>query len=691
MLDRCAFWRKWPDDAKVEVPLLSERPPLDFHLGLEPDDRDWKEILIKKVARGETVLTGSPQHEKHKVRFLIDHFAQRTYHVARVLQCFFRNPNHGNYADPFLETLFILLTWRSHIEVASEIVEELRRQFETPMDLLNPAFSNELEMIISRSGFSAKRPEMVRQLVQRFNERFPDGNTNVMITWTDDDIIRFLTSISGIGRKSALCVLMYSFGRARFPIDAHIRRVLRRTDLLHEVFKESKELEHREYQAEVEPFVPPSVRMVLHTGLLATGKEYCHSRKPQCQKCPIHKLCHYYREAAVKIAEGRPFKHVDLFSGPGGFGQGFEGKDFRTVVAVDKSSHATRTYCLNHTSVPEGNVLELDLEVHGVDTIQRKLEKWRVLLQPGAIHVITAGIPCQGFSKAGYRTRPDAPYSVVDDPRNHLYRIVVEWTRQLLPSYVVIENVPNMQSAGDDEENILRSVKTAFENIKVRDGTKERTYSADYGTLNAADFGVAQTRERLFLIASHPSVPTATVVDLQAYHTTPTGLVEVIGHYPVTTANGGHWYTNLNNKVVIGHRARFNNDDDLKIFAAIRPGERYVDFVRRRSDIIEERRQSGRAIYSTDSFPDKYSKLLPLQPARTIVAHLQRDGNGYIHPTQTRSITPREAATIQGFQEGFVFTGSMGHQFIQIGNAVPPPVASAIARYLATKLKRTTE
>ena len=145
----------------------------------------------------------------------------------------------------------------------------------------------------------------------------------------------------------------------------------------------------------------------------------------------------------------------------------------------------------------------------------------------------------------------------------------------------------------------------------------------------------------------------------------------------------------INGKMMIGHRARYNNSDDLEIFSAIRPGERYVDFVKRRKDIIQRRRRnSTRAVYSTGSFADKYYKLEADRPSRTIVAHLHRDGNGYIHPYQKRSITPREAARIQGFDDDFVFAGGQGAQFVQIGNGVPPGLARAIARLLAHKLTK---
>ena len=119
---------------------------------------------------------------------------------------------------------------------------------------------------------------------------------------------------------------------------------------------------------------------------------------------------------------------------------------------------------------------------------------------------------------------------------------------------------------------------------------------------------------------------------------------------------------------------------DLELFELLQPGEDG-------RDVLEKYGRPDLMKYRDDVFHDKYFRLCPDEPCRTIVAHLCKDGNSFIHPTQTRSISVREAAALQSFPDNYVFTGSRGDQFRQIGNAVPPLVAEGIARAILTGLE----
>jgi DNA (cytosine-5)-methyltransferase 1 len=235
-------------------------------------------------------------------------------------------------------------------------------------------------------------------------------------------------------------------------------------------------------------------------------------------------------------------------------------------------------------------------------------------------------------------------------------------------------------------------------------------YEAAIWRLNATAFGVPQVRQRFFLVASRigimPVQPAGEYRDeVGREHDTfalpPVTLDEAIFDLPPLKAASGEVvqcrtpviddrrqrrflskFLLLNNPVLIfNHRSRYNNRSDLELYATLRPGEDSVHAIERhgRGDLMKYRR---------DVFDDKYARLRGDRPSKTIVSHLARDGNGYIHPSQVRSITVREAARLQSFDDDYIFCGSPSDQWTQVGNAVPPLVGEAIARSILDALRR---
>lgn len=667
-------WDTWPKARAASIPWMDDLPP--FSQQHSPRDRDWLNATAADL-RDRFTDTAKANDCVRRAKTVTQHVAREIAYATRVLQTYFRNPIHGNLANPFLESLFILLTWRSRISTAQLLLSEILERIPGPAHVLDRTSHRTLREIVARVGFTEKRPAMVEDLIAHFVFAFPDGNLTKLRRMSDDDVLDFLTAIDGIGRKSAICVLMYSLGRDRFPVDTHVRRVLARSGLISSLKELDPAIGHRAFQQEAERCIPPSCRRALHAGLVALGQSHCKPQRPKCSCCPIRKVCKHYRQSEQLLAEGRRLTHVELFCGTGGFGAGFGSEGFRTVVAVDNDRQAVTTYRLNHSAVPAGNVFQEDVSKCSPSTIRPMMERWRNDLQRNRIDVITAGLPCQGFSKAGYRSRPSLDYDVHTDPRNLLYKSLMAWVRQLRPKYVVVENVPGLRSAGVGPENILNRVQRALRRLK---------YEVDYSVVDASWTGLPQRRRRLILIASRHDVRQLEVSEIFPRDRNDEPLVSAIGDLPPVGANEGRWYGRFADRVVTGHRARFHNSDDLEIIRLLKPGQRYSDFVDSQPALIARRAANGRAVYSTKSFADKFAKLLANKPSRTIVAHLERDGNGYIHPNQDRSLTPREAARIQGFPDDFCFTGSQGHQFIQTGNAFPPPLARAIAQAIVSSL-----
>jgi DNA (cytosine-5)-methyltransferase 1 len=126
---------------------------------------------------------------------------------------------------------------------------------------------------------------------------------------------------------------------------------------------------------------------------------------------------------------------------------------------------------------------------------------------------------------------------------------------------------------------------------------------------------------------------------------------------------------------LFNHQARKHNESDLELYRLLRAGETAKDAVKKyaRDDLMR---------YGLDSFTDKYRKLIPHRAAPTLVAHLAKDANMFIHPRDNRGLTVREAARLQGIHDDFVLLGNLCEQFVQVGNAVPPRIAEEVSRAL---------
>jgi DNA (cytosine-5)-methyltransferase 1 len=266
-----------------------------------------------------------------------------------------------------------------------------------------------------------------------------------------------------------------------------------------------------------------------------------------------------------------------------------------------------------------------------------------------------------------------------------------------------MENVPGIQSAKREDISFLEAVARRLED--------KGGYRTEVWRLNAAAFGVPQDRIRFFLVASRlPLFPARPAQEYQDFRRPDldldalpaVALSEAIFDLPpreagtgvaIDVANGvpddprvRRYLAKLGivrqSRILFQHTVRYHNPRDLELYALLRPGEDSIHFLEQhgRSDLMRYRR---------DVFDDKYARLRGDRPCKTIVAHLAKDGNGYIHPTQVRSLSFREAARVQSFHDEYVFCGSPSDQWVQLGNAVPPALAEAIARSFRRTLERS--
>lgn len=400
-----------------------------------------------------------------------------------------------------------------------------------------------------------------------------------------------------------------------------------------------------------------------------------------CSRCPVSKYCNSYINNRIENYDMNAPKMIDLFCGAGGLSLGFTQNGFITSLANDIEPCCVDTYAHNHPDTPRENIVLGDINdvIANIDSLMRFKD----------VDVVIGGPPCQGFSMAN-RQR------LIDDPRNKLYKSYVKVLTIVKPKFFVMENVKGMLSAASQ-------VLEDFQRIG---------YSVSCRVLNAKDFGVPQNRERLIFIGNRVGVDNETIFDeiiAQSQSIQSHVLADALfGLRPllasrkrnsteVDTEESGRKidistfvdseYLNLINmgsgsKLVFNHKARYNNDRDIEIYRRLNPGDKSDD--PKIADIMPYARRN-------DIFKDKYYKLEPDKVCKTITAHMKFDCNMYIHPTQARGLTPREAARVQSYPDDYFFRGAYTKTYMQIGNSVPPLLGRAIANIIKKYVEKEVD
>lgn len=378
---------------------------------------------------------------------------------------------------------------------------------------------------------------------------------------------------------------------------------------------------------------------------------------------------------------------IDLFSGCGGFSLGMERAGFACLAAVDFNPEAVAVFRKNFSQVPQ--VLEKDLTRFPPAELAK-------LLGSDSADVIVGGPPCQGFSAVRQVDGANSGLRMVEDERRHLYREFLRYVNFFQPKVFVMENVLGIRSASGGEY---------FAHVQKE--ARALGYRVHAQVEDCVELGLPQKRRRQLFIGTrrdlpdyfHPRIAPAP----RACDHPP--LLEAIGDLPVLRAGEGsercgydlerrlahvhrfgrqYLYSVLEIEraaELTAHRARPHSDRDLRDFELLREGENSAEAMRRGVKFEFP--------YDTSSFKDRYTRQHRMEPCSTIVAHLSKDGLMFIHPTQNRSLTPREAARIQSFPDWFEFPIARTHQFRVIGNAVPPLIGEAVGLAVKAYIQKT--
>lgn len=611
-----------------------------------------------------------------------------------ILRATYGTPDLGNVGDPLEELLYLTIAQRTRIQTAMRIFRAFREHFHDLTGILN-ASDSDLLQLISTGGRGNLRLRSVREILKAVVERTGRPSLQNLRGMSEDEVLEFLTCLPWVGEKTARCVMLYSLGMGTFPADSNVIRILKRTALLEPVIGSLENVEHRRAQSLIAPAIPNKIAWTLHVNMVVHGQEVCRERNPTCEKCEIRKFCKFYRTAR-KLAHGNHFlTMVDLFSGAGGISLGFNVEGYRILMAVDNYLSAVETYSLNHPQVEENRIIADDI----LNLTDSQIES---IVAGENVDVLVAGVPCQGYSRVGYRTKPDLSkeidYDPEKDPRNLLFKEVIRVTKLLKPSFILLENVPDMESARVSYRDLNGTVVGLLRSRLGKQG-----YACKLVSLDASKFGVPQKRKRLFFVASKKALPEdlgkelLSVAEEMGFDNHILSLSQAISDLPSVRAGKGDriasWgdgrvfgngfydtFVRKDTRVLYDHVARPHNPDDMKIIKALKQGEDYAKLLQRNPEVVKGRQHET---YMTENFHDKFFRLAWKAPSRTIVSHLAKDGNSFIHPSQNRSLTVKEAARIQSFPDDFIFWGSRSAQFIQIGNAVPPLLARVFARFFS--------
>ncbi|MCT0213277.1 DNA cytosine methyltransferase [Synechococcus sp. CS-1326] len=401
----------------------------------------------------------------------------------------------------------------------------------------------------------------------------------------------------------------------------------------------------------------------------------------------------------VRKLEGNRPLAVDLFCGAGGLSLGLHRAGFEVILGADirPDSIATHRHHFGGCS-------------HKGD-LSNPEELQKIILQLnrcGDIALVAGGPPCQPFSRNIRWRKHDEDVAgqhwELNSSRRELWESFMTVVEDVRPRAFLMENVPDIALTGDQE---------IFRNVVSRGEAAD--YRVHARIVYAWQYGVPQLRPRLFIAGTRIGYTSPLQwPDPECTEQTAPSLLDAIGDLP---SLDGDWWEDwqANNSYVgpsstyqrlmrdwlpVGHRdlhdhiTRKVREDDKITFELMRStGKKYheLDDEQRRYQVTSRAQREGRMQKESGkehSFGNKYNVLEPDQPCITITAHMSKDGYWYIHPSQNRTLSIREAARVQSFPDGFRFHGTPSNRFHQVGEAVAPLVGFALGKALLSAVQK---
>ncbi len=312
-------------------------------------------------------------------------------------------------------------------------------------------------------------------------------------------------------------------------------------------------------------------------------------------------------------------------------------------IAVEADPHAAATFARNHV---------------GVEVINRPIQEVHSI-KPGAERgplIVFGGPPCQGFSTSNQRTRSS------NNPLNWLFEDYVRIVRKLMPDWVLFENVPGMIVT--EGGRFTEAVLDEFARLR---------YKVSSYILNAADFGVPQRRSRLFIVANLQGIEVGSPAPSKTKVTVRDAIADLpilrngasVDELPYRSPASSQYARALRRRSqkCRNHLVSRNAPAILERYKHVPQGGNWNDIPGALMSTYADRERCHTGIY----------RRLAYDEPSVVIGNFRK--NMLIHPTQNRGLSVREAARLQSFPDDFIFTGSVGFQQQQVGNAVPPLLA----------------
>lgn len=438
-----------------------------------------------------------------------------------------------------------------------------------------------------------------------------------------------------------------------------------------------------------------------------------------------------YKETECSLPDGQMLTSIDLFSGPGGLATGFRWAGIKPLIAVEWSYWTARTYCSSHNAemldleqyLSDQEILEPLLEktelpilIYGdINKVSVELIKKLLTYRYGleSVDIVTGGAPCESFSMAGDRKE--------EDDRNHLYQNVLRIARGVNSKMFLFENVKGLFSKKykGKRGGMYQEICDDFESESSDGGPSYRLVSRDKETvlLKAVDYGVPQSRERLFLVGINTAFPN----DSFSYPKPSNGpgcdydyvtVSDALSDLPsiamgkestkytfdlALVANGSTRsqflrrmrgdlcmppeHINFRKDSLTAHKAPGHTKKMLSRFKLIKQGESMKTAYERL--LATGKEEEAQAYFPRKIYGARNRRLKPEEPSFTVTSHCLDE---MVHPTANRGLTPREAARLQSFPDWYIFEGPFvsfhsdpeQDQYEQIGDAIPPLMAYAL-------------